>query len=89
MRRASAKLVPQLLTQDQTEHRATECHKLLQRAENDATFLPSIITGDESWVYGYNPETKHVVTMEDAVITLAEESEASPVKCQDNADCFS
>jgi hypothetical protein len=47
MRRVSAKLVPQLLTQDQTEHRATACRELLQRAQNDATFLPSIITGDE------------------------------------------
>jgi histone-lysine N-methyltransferase SETMAR len=60
MRRVSAKLVPRLLTQDQTEHRATECRELLQRAENDATFLPSIITGDESWVYGYDPETKQM-----------------------------
>jgi hypothetical protein len=48
MRRVSAKLVPRLLTQDQTEHRATACRELLQRAENDATFLPSIITGDKS-----------------------------------------
>jgi hypothetical protein len=52
MRRVSAKLIPpRLLTQDQTEHRATACRELLQRAENDATFLPSII-------YGYDPETK-------------------------------
>jgi hypothetical protein len=60
MRRVSAKLVPRLLTQDETEHRATAYRELLQRAENDATFLPSITTADESWVYGYDPETKHV-----------------------------
>jgi hypothetical protein len=60
MRRVSAKLVTRLLTQDQTEHRATACHELLQRAENDATFLPSIITGDELWVNGYDPETKQM-----------------------------
>jgi hypothetical protein len=60
MRRVSAKLVPPLLTQDQTQHRATACRELLQRAENDATFLPSIITGDESWVYGYDPDTKQM-----------------------------
>jgi hypothetical protein len=60
MRRVSTKLVPRLLTQDQTEHRATSCRELLQRAENDATFLPRIITGDESWVYGYDPETKQM-----------------------------
>jgi hypothetical protein len=60
MRHVSAKLVPRLLTQDQTEHRATACRELLQRAENDVTYLPSIITGDELWVYGYNPETKQM-----------------------------
>jgi hypothetical protein len=60
MRRVLAELVPWLLTQDQTEHHATACRELLQRAENDATFLPRIITGDESWVYGYNPETKQI-----------------------------
>jgi histone-lysine N-methyltransferase SETMAR len=60
MRRVSAKLVPRLLTRDQTEHRATACRELLQRAENDATFLPNIIIGDESWVYGFDPETKQM-----------------------------
>jgi hypothetical protein len=58
MRRVSEKLVPRLITLDYTEHCVTACRELLQRAENDATFLPSIITGDESWVYGYDPETK-------------------------------
>jgi AraC-like DNA-binding protein len=43
IRRVSTKPVPRLLTQGQAEH----CRKLLQRVENDATFLPSIITGDE------------------------------------------
>jgi AraC-like DNA-binding protein len=60
MRRVSAKLLPRLLTQDQTEHRATAYRELLQRAENDATFLPSIITGDESWVYCYDLKTKQM-----------------------------
>jgi hypothetical protein len=38
----------------------TACCELLQCAENDASFLPSIITGDESWVYGYDLETKQM-----------------------------
>jgi hypothetical protein len=88
MRRVSVKLVPRLLTQDQTEHHATACRELLQRAENYGTFLPSIITGDESCVYGYNRDKTNVVAMEDAVVTLAEETEASLVKCPDNADHF-
>jgi histone-lysine N-methyltransferase SETMAR len=58
----SAKFVPRLLTQDHTEHRATACRELQQCAENDATFLPTIITGDESWVYGYDPERKQMLS---------------------------
>jgi hypothetical protein len=29
-----------------------------QRNSDDATFLSKVITGDESWIYGYDPETK-------------------------------
>jgi hypothetical protein len=28
-----------------------------QRSSDVATFLSSVITGDESWTYGYDPET--------------------------------
>jgi hypothetical protein len=31
---------------------------ILQRNSDDATFLSRVITDDESWVYGYNPETE-------------------------------
>jgi hypothetical protein len=27
-------------------------------SSNDAAVLSRIITGDESWIYGYDPETK-------------------------------
>jgi hypothetical protein len=40
----------------------TPCRELLQRAENDTSFLASTITGDESWVYGYDSETKQMST---------------------------
>ena len=29
-----------------------------QEAESDEKFIGKIITGDETWVYGYEPETK-------------------------------
>jgi len=32
---------------------------MLQEAESDETFMGQIITGNETWVYGYDPETKH------------------------------
>jgi hypothetical protein len=32
--------------------------EIRQIASDDATFLSRVITGDESWIYGYDPETK-------------------------------
>jgi histone-lysine N-methyltransferase SETMAR len=60
MRRVSAKLVPRHLTEDQKDDRLSICTNLLEIAKNDANFMSSIITGDESWVYGYDPETKQM-----------------------------
>jgi len=58
MKRVSAKLVPKLLTEEQKEHRIEVCLELKNRDSNDPSFIKSIIPGDETWVYGYDPETK-------------------------------
>jgi len=58
MKRVSAKLVPKLLTEEQMEHRIEVCLELKNRVFNDPRFIKSIVTGDETWVYGYDPETK-------------------------------
>ena len=58
MHRVAAKLVPRLMTSDQQAHRVQVCQDLLDHSENDKKFLSKIITGDESWVYGYDVETK-------------------------------
>jgi len=58
MHRVAAKFVPRLLTPEQKEHRVAICQELRQRAVDDPSFMSRVITGDESWVYGYNPETK-------------------------------
>jgi len=52
------KFVPCLLTDDQREQRQTIAGDLLVRSCEDVQFLKNIVTGDESWVYGYDPETK-------------------------------
>ena len=56
--RVAAKFVPRLLTPEQEEHRVAICQELRRRALDDSTFMSRVITGDESWVYGYYPETK-------------------------------
>ena len=58
MQRVAAKFVPRILTDDQKQQRVSVCTELRQLASDDETFLSRVITGDESWVYGYDPETK-------------------------------
>ena len=58
MKRVCAKFVPRLLTDDQREQRQTIARDLFERSREDMQFLKNNVTGDESWVYGYDPETK-------------------------------
>jgi hypothetical protein len=50
--------VPRLLSDDQKSHRVSVCRELKQQARDDPNFISIIITGDETWVYGYDPEPK-------------------------------
>jgi len=58
LRRVSMKFVPKLLTMEQKQLRLEITQDMLDCVESDSSFLNTVITGDESWVYGYNPETK-------------------------------
>ena len=58
MRRVSAKFVPRFLTDNQKENRVEISQKLLANANSNENFLMDIIRGDETWVYGYDVETK-------------------------------
>jgi len=58
MHRVAAKFVPRLLTPEQKELRVAVCQELHQRALDDPSFMLRVITGDKSWVYRYDPETK-------------------------------
>jgi len=59
MRHVSVKFVPRLLTAEQDDH-VSICTDLREQAQNDPNFMSSVITGDGSWVYGYDPETKQM-----------------------------
>ena len=58
MRRVSSKFVPKLLTMEQKQLRLEVSQDMLDCANGDPDFLNTVITGDESWVYVYDPETK-------------------------------
>jgi len=58
MHRVAAKFVPKLLSAEQKELRVEVAQDLLDTTSTDPEFLNTVITGDETWVYGYDPETK-------------------------------
>jgi len=55
MRKVCAKKVPKELTEQQKQRRVTICQDLLGRQDD---ILGRVITGYETWVYQYDPETK-------------------------------
>jgi len=58
MQKICAKLVPKILTNKQKENRRNVCLDLLELIENDENFFKHVITGDESWIFEYDPATK-------------------------------
>ena len=58
MRKVCAKIVPKLLSDDQKQRRVRVCEDMFERIGADPDFLGHIITGDESWVFQYDPKTK-------------------------------
>lgn len=61
-RKVCAKFVPHCLSDDQKQVRMDTCGELIVNADADLAFLDSIVTGDESWCYQYDPETKRQST---------------------------
>ena len=58
MTRVCAKFISKLLTTDQKGLRSEIAQDTLEMVSDDENVLKKVITGDESWVYGYDPETK-------------------------------
>ena len=53
-----AKFIPQLLLPEQKEHHAVVAKDSIQTTTNEPDILKKVITRDELWVYGYDPEMK-------------------------------
>lgn len=59
MKRKCARFVPHLLTEEQKHFRRTICEQnLTLMRQNPAEFLGKVVTGDETWIANYEPETK-------------------------------
>ena len=58
MRKLCAKIVPKNLTIEQKDNRKDACLHLLEQIQSDRNFLKNVLTGDETWIFEYDPETK-------------------------------
>ena len=58
LQKVSAKMVPRLLIEEEKAQQLNACRDILQQMEADEKLLENVITGDESWVFQHDPETK-------------------------------
>ena len=58
MNRAAAKIVLKLLNFDQKQRRMDIAQEMLTTFNDNPDLFKKVITGYESWVYGYEIETK-------------------------------
>ncbi|UYV68867.1 hypothetical protein LAZ67_6001370 [Cordylochernes scorpioides] len=58
LKKTPAKFIPRFLTNEQKLCWLATCEDMLEMTRTDPEWKDKIITGDETWVYGYDPETK-------------------------------
>ena len=61
MRKICAKLVLKNLSDEQKDKCVLVSREILDRVTNEPDFLQGVITGDETWVFEYNPTPKDTV----------------------------
>jgi hypothetical protein len=57
-RKLCARFVPHSLTPEQRKDRVTSCQDIIAMADADINFFNKITTGDVTWCFDYDPETK-------------------------------
>ena len=55
MRKFCAKFVPRVLREDQKERRCHDSREMVALINSDPPVLDALVTGDESWIYCYDP----------------------------------
>ena len=58
MRKICARWVPRLLTDANKQKRVQFCEENLEFISDEPNFFSTLVTGDETWCYFYDPETK-------------------------------
>ena len=88
MRKLWAKMVPKNLTTEQKANRRDVCIDLLDRLEREPEFFSRVITGDESWILEYDPETKRQSGEWQLQISPSQESAIEQIQNQIDAHLF-
>ena len=57
MRKICAKIEPRLLNEGQKEWRVQVCQHISEQLETEPNLLKRVVTGDESWIFEYDPLT--------------------------------
>jgi len=60
---------------------------ILERTEREPNFSNDIVTGDESWVFQYDPETERHLPVDNKPVSLAEDSQNIMLQSEDTVDC--
>jgi histone-lysine N-methyltransferase SETMAR len=84
----SARYVPRLLSDDQKAVRVSVCRELKQQARDDPTFVSNIITGEKTWVYVYDPETKQQSSQWKSPNSTRPKKSSSSQQCYVHVDSF-
>ncbi|KAI6653995.1 histone-lysine N-methyltransferase SETMAR-like [Oopsacas minuta] len=59
LRKPCSRWIPHKLNPEQKQNRVKWCHEMLKKFNNgNSRDVSKIITGDETWIYHYDPETK-------------------------------
>jgi hypothetical protein len=85
----SAKPVPSVLSDNQKPLPVSVCKELKQQARDDSSFISDITTGDETWLYGYDPETEQQSSHWKSLNSpWPKKSMSSSQQCQGHIDGF-
>ena len=81
-------MVPKNLTTEQKANRRDVCLDLLDHLEREPEFFSRVITGDESWILEYDPETKRQSREWHCKLSPSQENENEQIQNQIDADLF-
>ncbi|KAK8784948.1 hypothetical protein V5799_008687 [Amblyomma americanum] len=58
VRKVCTKIVRKVLTSEMKEELLLKCQEVHEHYDTDPDFLDRVITGDETWIFEYDPESK-------------------------------